>query len=160
MHTFTLRFSDGVMTVDEAGLVTALTVGGDSLLAEKSPLFRFGIRMSDGSLQALTVTQGSLCQKKEGENTLSLTYAGFGGITVTVTLSVCDGALHAGIRAQNATEHMLEWVEALPMLHTSAWEAEGKRVQLLVNPFDEAVRCKLGGRALTVPANDAILLPI
>ena len=100
MHTFTLRFSDGVMTVDEAGLVTALTVGGDSLLAEKSPLFRFGIRMSDGSLQAL------------------------------------------------------------PMLHTSAWEAEGKRVQILVNPFDEAVRCKLGGRALTVPANDAILLPI
>ena len=50
--------------------------------------------------------------------------------------------------------------QALPMLHTSAWEAEGKRVQLLVNPFDEAVRCKLGGRALTVPANDAILLPI
>ena len=70
MHSFTLRFSDGVMTVDEAGLVTALTVGGDSLLAEKSPLFRFGIRMSDGSLQALTVTQGSLCQKKEGEKSI------------------------------------------------------------------------------------------
>ena len=139
MHTFTLRFSDGVMTVDEAGLVTALTVGGDSLLAEKSPLFRFGIRMSDGSLQALTVTQGSLCQKKDGENTLSLTYAGFGGITVTVTLSVCDEALHAGIRAQNATEHMLEWVEVLPLVLPALRGEGGTLNGQILYPYNEGV---------------------
>ena len=48
----------------------------------------------------------------------------------------------------------------LPMLHSSAWEADGKRVQILVNAFDEAVTCKLGGKAITVPANDAVLIPL
>ena len=48
----------------------------------------------------------------------------------------------------------------LPMILSSAWEADGKRVQILVNAFDETITCKVGGKEITVPPNQAILLPI
>lgn len=48
----------------------------------------------------------------------------------------------------------------LPKILSSAWEAEGQRVQILVNPFDEAVTCTVGGKSLTLGANDGYMLKI
>ena len=48
----------------------------------------------------------------------------------------------------------------LPTIHSTAWEAEGKRVQILVNPFEEDETCLVGGEPVTVPANNAICLPL
>lgn len=48
----------------------------------------------------------------------------------------------------------------LPVIHSSAWEADGKRGQILVNAFDEDITCKVGENEVTVPANDAVLLYI
>ena len=48
----------------------------------------------------------------------------------------------------------------LPEILSSAWEAEGKRVQILVNAFDKAITCKVGGKEITVPANDAVMLQL
>lgn len=49
----------------------------------------------------------------------------------------------------------------LPEILSSAWESrEGKRVQILVNPHDHNVSCKLGGENITVPATNAVLVEI
>ena len=49
----------------------------------------------------------------------------------------------------------------LPALHTTAWEsAEGKRVQIVVNPKDREMTCRIGERAVTVPALDAVMIEI
>ena len=48
----------------------------------------------------------------------------------------------------------------LPEILTSAWEANGKRVQILVNAFDEDKICTVGNKTVTVPANNAICLEI
>ena len=48
----------------------------------------------------------------------------------------------------------------LPKILSCAWEADGVRAQILVNPFDEAITCKVGRQDVTVEANDAVLLPI
>ena len=48
----------------------------------------------------------------------------------------------------------------LPEILTTAWEADGKRVQMLVNPFDEDKTCSLDGKTVTVPANNAICMEI
>ena len=50
---------------------------------------------------------------------------------------------------------------ALPLLPTSAWETEeGKHIQIVANPWGEAVTCRVGGKELTVPAMDAVVLEI
>jgi hypothetical protein len=47
----------------------------------------------------------------------------------------------------------------LPKIIATAWErADGGTAHVLVNPFNEPVSCKLGGKELTVPALDAILV--
>ena len=44
----------------------------------------------------------------------------------------------------------------LPILHSTAWEAEdGSRVQILVNPEDFDVECRVGKTTVTVPALSA-----
>ena len=44
----------------------------------------------------------------------------------------------------------------LPILHSTAWEAaDGRRVQILVNPEDFDVECRVGGEKVTVPALSA-----
>ncbi len=48
----------------------------------------------------------------------------------------------------------------LPEILSSAWEADGRRVQILINPFDEDKTCKVGEKEITVPANDAIMMTI
>ncbi len=41
----------------------------------------------------------------------------------------------------------------LPVLHTTAWEApDGSRIQILVNPGDHDVTCRVGGKEITVEA--------
>ena len=49
----------------------------------------------------------------------------------------------------------------LPAILTTAWEAEdGTRAQILVNPTEAPVPCTVGGKSVTVPPMDAILLPL
>lgn len=48
-----------------------------------------------------------------------------------------------------------------PAIHATAWEAlDGSRVQILVNPQDHDVVCTVNGKSVTVPALDAIILPV
>ena len=52
-------------------------------------------------------------------------------------------------------------VLTLPKLHSAAYEGEdGKRVQILVNPTEDAQVCKLGGKEISVPSLDAVIVKI
>lgn len=47
----------------------------------------------------------------------------------------------------------------LPALHATAWQsADGRRATLIVNPHEAPVACTLGGKEITVPPMDALLL--
>jgi len=48
----------------------------------------------------------------------------------------------------------------LPEILSSAWEADGRRVQILINAFDEEKTCKVGGREMILPANSAKMIEI
>lgn len=49
----------------------------------------------------------------------------------------------------------------LPELLSSAWEgADGSRAVILVNPHDAEKICTVNGRSVTVPALDAVILPM
>ena len=48
----------------------------------------------------------------------------------------------------------------LPEILSSAWEADGERVQILINAFDTDISCRVAGTEIVVPANDAVLLPL
>lgn len=47
-----------------------------------------------------------------------------------------------------------------PELHTAAYEKDGKRIQVIVNPWDECKSCELEGKRISVPALSAILTEI
>ena len=49
---------------------------------------------------------------------------------------------------------------SVPRVFTTAWEADGRRAQIFVNHTKEAVECTVGGKKLTVPARDAVLLSL
>ena len=54
-----------------------------------------------------------------------------------------------------------ERVVTLPAVLSSAWEAEdGSRAVILVNPDEAETTCHVDGKAVTVPAMSAILLPL
>lgn len=54
-----------------------------------------------------------------------------------------------------------EFKRAFPTVLATAWEAlDGSRAQILVNSQDQDIVCKVNGKEVTVPALDAILLPI
>ncbi len=114
-----LRFSDSALTIDTArGCVNALNVGTKTLLTSESPLFRFCVRQPDSETQVFSSVTGKLCKEEEGDNALCLSYADFGasGVTVTLSLTVSDGALNTSVSAQNNGENMLEWIEILPLI--------------------------------------------
>ncbi len=47
----------------------------------------------------------------------------------------------------------------LPALHSTAWEApDGSRAQMVVNPENTDVTCRVGGETVTVPALNAVLI--
>ena len=49
----------------------------------------------------------------------------------------------------------------LPSILTSAWETEdGARAQILVNPTERELTCAVNGAEVTVPAQNAVLLPL
>lgn len=48
----------------------------------------------------------------------------------------------------------------LPEILSSAWEANGKRVQILVNAFDEEKTCKVGGKEMVLAPNSATMIEI
>ena len=48
---------------------------------------------------------------------------------------------------------------SIPEILSTAWEDEsGKRVQILINPNDGARTCTVGGKSVTVPALDAVMI--
>ena len=49
---------------------------------------------------------------------------------------------------------------SFPPVFSSAWEKDGKRAQIFVNPNDTAVTLALNGNTVTVPAMDAVLVEI
>lgn len=50
---------------------------------------------------------------------------------------------------------------SLPKIIATAWQAEdGSKVQILVNPGDEAVTCHMAEKTHTIPAGDAVLIPL
>jgi hypothetical protein len=47
----------------------------------------------------------------------------------------------------------------LPVLHSTAWEApDGSRAQIVVNPEDFPVECRVGERQVTIPPLSGIIL--
>ena len=48
----------------------------------------------------------------------------------------------------------------LPEILSSAWEADGKRVQILVNAFDEEKTCWVGGKEMVLAPNSAVMIEI
>lgn len=139
---FKIRFSDTSMTIDAGrGCITSVTVGKQSVLAEKSPLFRLGIRTSDSSIFSVCATQGRLCAQTQGEGELTLSYTGFPdvaqGITVTISLTVKNDALYTHISAQNTTESMIEWVEVLPMILPALRGENGPLGAEILYPYNE-----------------------
>jgi hypothetical protein len=48
----------------------------------------------------------------------------------------------------------------LPSLISTAWELEGKKLQLLVNPSDDEITCKVCGKEFKIPALEAITIEI
>ena len=64
------------------------------------------------------------------------------------------------IKGENVCCAVAPFGHNLPEILTSAWEAGGKRVQILVNPFDEYKTCTLGNKTVQVPANDAICVEL
>ncbi|MBQ8508626.1 MAG: hypothetical protein IJ493_01850 [Clostridia bacterium] len=46
----------------------------------------------------------------------------------------------------------------VPKVYTTAWEADGRRVQIFVNHTDEAVVCRVDEREIAVPAMDAVMM--
>lgn len=64
------------------------------------------------------------------------------------------------IKGENVCCAVAPFGHNLPEILTSAWEAGGKRVQILVNPFDEYKTCTLGKKTVQVPANDAICVEL
>ncbi|MBE6658827.1 MAG: hypothetical protein E7604_10320 [Ruminococcaceae bacterium] len=137
-----LRFSDTTLTVDASrGCVTSLTVGDDALLAAESPLFRVCIRRPDSTTEEFLSTQGQLCGETASDIARTLSYTGFpgaaAGLTVTLALTVCDGALHASAAAENHTQNMMEWIEVLPLI-LPALKGEGGALDgEVLYPFNE-----------------------
>jgi hypothetical protein len=48
----------------------------------------------------------------------------------------------------------------LPEILSSAWEANGKRVQILINAFDEEKTCRVGGKEMVLAPNSATMIEI
>lgn len=49
----------------------------------------------------------------------------------------------------------------MPSVLTSAWEADdGRRAQILINPWEKDAVCTVNGKTLTIPAFDAVLMEI
>lgn len=48
----------------------------------------------------------------------------------------------------------------LPEILSSAWEADGKRVQILINAFDEEKTCRVGGKEMVLAPNSAVMIEI
>ena len=135
-----LQFSDSILTVDEKrGCVTSLTAGSQKLLEEESALFRFCLRSPDGTTFTAASTDGRLCAQARKADTVSLSYTDFSvkNITVTVSLTVTDGALNVRVSAQNATKSMLEWIDVLPLVLPALQGEGGPLNGEILYPYNE-----------------------
>ena len=93
-----LRFGSTELALDTSrGCVTFLTVGNVQMIAAESPLFTFCVRTTDAQTEEFSSMQGTLCDTKTDDNGLALSYNGFGGAAVgmTVTLAFRRLNIHA-----------------------------------------------------------------
>ena len=116
-----LQYANNIINIEsECGCITELTIDSRLLLEAESTLFRFRIRRPDSTTCDVMSTQGKLLNEEASDTALTLTYTDFPGdavsMTVTLSLSVCDGTLQIGISVHNETPHMLEWIEVLPLI--------------------------------------------
>lgn len=135
-----LQFSDSILTVDEnRGLVTSLTASKQEFLAEESALFRFCLRNPDGTAFTAVSTEGRLCAQARKADTISLSYTDFSvkDISVTVSLTVTDGALNVRVSAQNATKSMVEWIDVLPLVLPALQGEGGPLNGEILYPYNE-----------------------
>ena len=116
-----LRFGGTEFSVDPVhGCITSLTVGTIPLIAAESPLFTFCVRTPDAQTEEFSSMQGALCDTKNVDNALVLSYNGFGGaaegMTVTLALAVVGDALESRVSVHNEGGNMVEWVGVLPLI--------------------------------------------
>ena len=139
-----LQISPMTLAIDaQRGCVTSVTVGAQTLLAEESALFRIGIRLPDSTLLTAISAEGRLCGQTQQEDGVLLSYTDFPGfepgITVSVSLTVKDGALHAYVSAKNTTESMLEWIEVLPLILPALRGEDGPLNAQILFPYNEGM---------------------
>ena len=137
-----LRFGDTEFSVDPVhGCITSLTVGTIPLIAAESPLFTFCVRTPDAQTEEFFSMQGALCDTKNVDNALVLSYNGFGGaaegMTVTLALAVVGDALESRISVHNEGGNMVEWVGVLPLILPKLKGEGGALDAEILYPFNE-----------------------
>ncbi|MBQ9760385.1 MAG: hypothetical protein IJW16_03435 [Clostridia bacterium] len=76
----------------------------------------------------------------------------FAGRMIEAPQVDCESVTYR-IAKRKATFH-----DSFPALHATAWEANGARALILVNPNSHDVRCTVEGKEFTVPALDGLLI--
>ena len=76
-----------------------------------------------------------------------------------------DGRMTEGISFEcaNIPVHLFHYdnhESSLPVIYSSAWEKNGKKVQIFVNHTDEDIELSVGGRPVTVKALDAEMIEL
>ena len=137
-----LRFGGTEFSVDPVhGCITSLTVGTIPLIAAESPLFTFCVRTPDAQTEEFSSMQGALCDAKTADNALVLSYNGFGGaavgMTVTLALAVVGDALESRISVHNEGGNMVEWVGVLPLILPKLKGEGGALDAEILYPFNE-----------------------
>ena len=137
-----LRFGGTEFSVDPVhGCITSLTVGTIPLIAAESPLFTFCVRTPDAQTEEFSSMQGALCDAKTADNALVLSYNGFGGaavgITVTLALTVVGDALESRVSVHNEGGNMVEWVGVLPLILPKLKGEGGSLMGEMLYPFNE-----------------------
>ena len=51
-------------------------------------------------------------------------------------------------------------IEPVPEVYASAWEKDGKRVQIFANHMDKPSTIKFQGKEITIPAMDGIMIEL
>ena len=141
--------------------------------AEDSLAYRMSYSFAAGDLMTLVMTPSGDIMNCWGTREFDLPPSKEKIYTLVRNLTKFyrDGAkeyLHAGrmaacdtLECDSVVYHQQNRPESvkLPKIIATAWESQdGGKAHILVNSFDTPVSCKLGGKEITVPALDAILV--
>ena len=97
--------------------------------------------MPDSTTQTHASREGVLSRETWDEPRLSLSYTDFAGaaqgVTVTLFLSVENGALETTVSVQNPTGAMIEWIEVLALILPNLREEGGPLGGEILYPYNE-----------------------